>query len=161
MDESNTDLIAAVRAELARLGDPVRAEAMQAYMKSAMPFRGVRAPQQAQAFRAIFAAHPLEGFEPWRATVLALWREASFREERYAALALVGDRSYRAWRTLDALPLYEELIVTGAWWDLVDGLATHQMGELLARDPEAMRATMLAWSEDSILWKRRTAILSQ
>lgn len=159
--EANVALIAAVRVELARLGSPEQATAMQAYMKSAMPFRGVRAPQQTRAFRAIFAAHPLGSAEEWRATVLALWREAAFREERYAALALLGDRRYRAYRTPDALPLYEELIVTGAWWDVVDGVAIHRMGELLARAPEPVRATMLAWSADPDRWKRRTAILCQ
>jgi 3-methyladenine DNA glycosylase AlkD len=159
--DANMELIAAVRADLARLGDPARAAAMQAYMKSATPFRGVRAPEQARAFRAVFAAHPLSGADAWRATALALWRGASFREERYAALALLGDHRYRGYRTLDMLPVYEELIVTGAWWDLVDGVAIHRLGELFARDPERMRAAMLAWSQDGDLWKRRAAILSQ
>lgn len=158
---ANVELIAAVRAELARLGTSEQATAMRAYMKSAMPFRGVRAPQQAQALRAILATRPLGSAGELRATVLTLWREAEFREERYAALALLGDRRYRAYRTLDMLPLYEELIVTGAWWDLVDGVAIHRMGELLARYSEPVRAAMLAWSADPDRWKRRTGIICQ
>ena len=160
-NRADMELIAAVRAELARLGESKQAEAMRAYMKSTMPFRGVRAPQQTGALRALFAAHPLHSADTWRATVLALWREAGYREERYAALALLDDRRYQAYRTLDALPLYEALIVTGAWWDLVDGVAIHRIGELLARYPEPVRAAMLAWSADADRWKRRTAILCQ
>ena len=53
------------------------------------------------------------------------------------------------------------MIVSGAWWDLVDALAAHQIGELLRRYPEAMRATALAWSRDANLWRRRAAILCQ
>ena len=93
---------------------------MRAYMKSAMPYRGVPSPMLREACRVVFSAHSLESFDDWRDTVLALWRDARFREERYAALLLTGERRYRGYQTLDALPLYEELIVTGAWWDYVD-----------------------------------------
>ena len=159
--QATDDLIHALREGLAHVADPARAEPMRAYMKSTMPFLGVTSPQVAQVCRRVFAAHPLAGFEEWRATTLALWRGAGFREERYTAIALTGDRRYRSFHILDALPVYEEMIVTGAWWDLVDGLAIHRVGGLLARYPEQMRPTMLAWSCDADLWKRRTAILCQ
>ena len=79
----------------------------------------------------MLAAQRLPSFEAWRAAVLELWHAAAFREERYAALFIVGYRDYKAFRTLEALPLYQELIVSGAWWDLVDGLASHEVGDLL------------------------------
>jgi 3-methyladenine DNA glycosylase AlkD len=161
MHHPNTDLIAAVREELARVADPAKAPAMQAYMKSAMPYLGVTAPQLRQVCRAVFAARPLANFDEWHDSALALWREARYREERYAAIGLTGDRRYRSYQRLDALPLYEEMIVTGAWWDYVDDLASHRIGPLLALHPDPLRATMLAWSRDANLWKRRTAILSQ
>lgn len=157
----STDLIAAIRGELARVADPAKAPAMQAYMKSDMPYLGVSSPQMRQACRAVFAAHVLTSFDEWRDTTRDLWRGATYREERYAAIALTGDRRYRDFQRLDALPLYEEMIVTGAWWDYVDELAIHRVGPLLARYPEPMRAEMLAWSHDPHLWKRRTAILCQ
>jgi len=160
-ERANTELIAAVREELARVADPAKAPAMQAYMKSAMPYLGVTTPQLRQVCGAIFAAHPLASFDEWRETALALWREARYREERYAAIGLTGDRHYRAYRQVDALPIYEEMIVGGAWWDYVDDLATHRIGPLLALYPQPMRAAMLAWSRDVNLWKRRTAILCQ
>ncbi|HEV8194554.1 MAG TPA: DNA alkylation repair protein [Ktedonobacterales bacterium] len=161
MDSANTALIGAVREGLAQLANPEKAVAMQAYMRSVMPYLGVQMPQQRQLYRQVFATHPLATFDEWQATVLALWREARYREERYAAIALTGDRRYRQFLYVEALPLYEELIVTGAWWDLVDELATHRIGDLLRHYPEPMRATMLAWSRDADLWKRRTAILCQ
>lgn len=156
-----SDLIAALRAELAHAADPAKAPAMQAYMKSAMPYRGVPAPQLRAACRLVFAAHPLASFEQWRATTLALWRDAAYREERYAAIDLTGDKRYRAYQRLDALPIYEEMIISGAWWDYVDELAIHRVGPLLARFPAPMGVTMLAWSRDANVWKRRTAILCQ
>jgi 3-methyladenine DNA glycosylase AlkD len=134
---------------------------MRAYMKSEMPYRGVPTPAQQQVYRAVLPRHPLASFEEWRDTVLGLWDMAEYREERYAALALVAYRRYAAFRTLDALPLYEHLIVSGAWWDLVDGVATHQVGELLRRFPREMRTVLIGWSRGSDAWLRRAAIICQ
>ena len=150
-------MIDAIRTGLAERADPVKAPQMQAYMKSAMPFYGVQKPARAQLARAVFAACPLESFAAWRDTVLTLWRDATYREERYMALALLQDRRYRAYRTLDALPLYEELIVTGAWWDFVDEVSAGPLGELL---PE-VAPTLRGWSTDDVMWKRRAAIIAQ
>jgi 3-methyladenine DNA glycosylase AlkD len=155
-------LVDAVRRELRAAGDPGKAPAMQAYMKSAMPYHGVHAPAQRRIFRAVFADHPVGSFVPWRATVLALWREASHREERYAAVALARDRRYRAHRTaMAALPLSRELIVTGAWWDLVDSVATHPVAELLAERRAPMTRALRGWSRAPDRWLRRAAIICQ
>ncbi|HSP73338.1 MAG TPA: DNA alkylation repair protein [Gaiellaceae bacterium] len=156
------ELVDHVRAALGRRGDPEKAEPMRAYMKSELPFLGVQAPGQRAAFREAFAEHALPDFATWRDTVLALWRGARHREERYAAIALTGERRYRAYALdLRALPLYEELIVDGAWWDLVDGVAVHRLGPLLREHPDELRRTLLDWSRSDDIWKRRSAIIAQ
>jgi 3-methyladenine DNA glycosylase AlkD len=157
----NRALIAAVRRELRASADPTKAPAMQAYMKSAMPYYGVNSPEQKAIWRRVFDAHVLGDEAAWQATVLALWRTARFREERYAAIALTGHRAYAAYQTLDTMPVYEELIVTGAWWDYVDIVAGKRIGGLLARFPAKMTPLLRAWSRSPDLWKRRTAILAQ
>jgi 3-methyladenine DNA glycosylase AlkD len=141
--------------------DPAKAPAMQAYMKSSMPYLGIQAPQLRQAVRAVFAAHPLGFFEEWRATVLELWRKARYREERYAAIELAGCPRYRAFRSIEALPIYEEMITSGAWWDFVDAIATRQLGEILLKHPVEMAAILREWAVCGDLWKRRSAILAQ
>jgi 3-methyladenine DNA glycosylase AlkD len=158
--EDVATLVAAVRGELAAAADPGKSEPMRAYMKSSMPFLGVPTPQHRSICRRMFAEQPLASFEAWRAAILLLWREARYREERYAAIALAGDRRYRAYQTPDALPIYEEMIVSGAWWDYVDALAS-LVGALLSAYPQPIRMAMLAWSRDADLWKRRVAIISQ
>ena len=150
-------MIEAIRAGLAELADPEKAPDMQAYMKSAMPFYGVQKPARAKLARAVFDAYPLDGFDAWRDTVLALWREATYREERYMALAVLQDRRYRAYRTIAALPLYEELIVTGAWWDYVDEVACGPLGALLPQVAPVLRE----WSVCDDMWKRRASIIAQ
>ena len=159
---ADAGLVAAARAGLRERADPGQAAGMQAYMKSSMPYRGARAADMRAVGRSVLAEHPLGDWETWRDTILALWREAAFREERYVALELAMRTRYRSYQLgLDSLPLYEELIVTGAWWDLVDGVASHLLGGLLRAHPDAMRAVILAWSRSDDMWKRRSAIISQ
>jgi 3-methyladenine DNA glycosylase AlkD len=57
--------------------------------------------------------------------------------------------------------MFEEMIVTGAWWDYVDALATYDVALILEREPEPMRYRMLDWAQCGDMWKRRTAILCQ
>jgi len=150
-----------VRDALVNAAVPGKAAGMQAYMKSAMPFFGVPSSPMRAAVKAVFKDHPVESFEAWRDDVLPLWRGATHREERYAAILLTHDRRAKAFQTMQALPLYEELIVTGAWWDLVDDLASHRLGALLRNERRPMRAAMLKWSRDDDLWKRRSSIICQ
>ncbi|GEM_PF-66729 len=159
--DSGDRLVETIREALLRAADPAKAPAMQAYMKSAMPFLGVQTPLRRALCKQAFTAHPLPDAEAWGSTVLRLWREARHREERYAAVDLSGQRAYRAFQTLDALPMYEEMIVTGAWWDFVDELAIHRVGPLLRSYTGPMRRRLLAWSRCDDLWKRRSAILAQ
>ena len=151
----------AIRKALRELADPSKAPIMQAYMKSEMPYLGIQAVPFRKAVKAVLAANTLSSFEEWRDTALALWRGARYREERYAVIELVGHRNYQKFRTLDALPLYEEMISSGAWWDYVDSIASHRLGELLRRYPKELRAILREWAVSDDVWKRRGAILAQ
>jgi 3-methyladenine DNA glycosylase AlkD len=90
-----------------------------------------------------------------------VWDGAASREERHAAVELTGLRACRAFQTPAALPLYEHLVVTGAWWDLVDPVATGRIGGLAADFPDEIVPVLLRWSGDGDIWRRRTAILHQ
>ena len=157
------DLVTEIREVLAAAGDPERARAQQAYMKSAMPFHGIGAPALKALLRPLLAdpAYRMGSREEWEATVRELWDGATHREERYAALALTGHRTCRAWQDPQALPLYEHLVATGAWWDLVDPVASDRVGPILLRFPEEVAPVVRRWAVGDDLWLRRTAILSQ
>jgi 3-methyladenine DNA glycosylase AlkD len=74
------------------VGDPARAIAMQRYMKSEMPYHGCTLPVLREVCRDVFADVDLPDAAAWHSLVLAIWREAAYREERYAAIELTGDR---------------------------------------------------------------------
>jgi 3-methyladenine DNA glycosylase AlkD len=150
-----------IRRALQAVADPRRAPGMQAYMKSDMPYLGVGADDMRRVAKEVLGDHSLASAEQWRADVLAIWRGARFREERYVAIELTGDRRAKGWQTLDALPMYEELIVSGAWWDYVDVIAAHRIGAILKSAPKEMKRILRRWAKDENIWKRRTAILAQ
>jgi 3-methyladenine DNA glycosylase AlkD len=154
-------LLVTLRNALQQAADPLKAPAMQAYMKSAMPYHGVPTPLLRQVCKEAFAEVPFATASHWQTQVLDLWRGARFREERYAALYLAGDRRGRPFQTPSAMKMYDELVVTGAWWDYVDDIASHRIGPILRAYPAPMRRKMLSWSKSNNLWKRRTAIICQ
>jgi 3-methyladenine DNA glycosylase AlkD len=158
---NNASLLLRVRRELRRIGNPRRALGAQAYMKSAMPFHGIAAQPFRAACKRVFAEMEFPTRNEWRARVLELWRGAEFREERYAAIELTGDKRAREFQTPAVMTLYEEIIVTGAWWDYVDAVASHRVGPILRDHPVPMRKKMLAWSKSPNMWKRRTSIICQ
>jgi 3-methyladenine DNA glycosylase AlkD len=155
-----TALATEMRGALAAAADPERAPGMQAYMKSEMPYRGINAADMRAIAKRVIADHPLASCNEWRAAVLELWRGAKYREERYAAIELLGHRRHKECRTPDVLPLYEEMITTGAWWDYVDEIS-HEVGNLLRMHPEKVGPAIRAWSTDKDLWKRRVSIICQ
>jgi 3-methyladenine DNA glycosylase AlkD len=154
-------LVDAVRAALREHADPARAPAMRVYMKSEMPYLGVTTPVLTRALRPVLAGARLPDAATWTATARALWREAAYREERYAAIALTGHRYYLPFQTPAALDLYDEMIVTGRWWDYVDDVAIRRVGPLLRAYPAVIRPIMLRWSREEDLWRRRTSIICQ
>ncbi len=155
------DLVGEIRRRIAEAADPARAPRMQAYMKSAMPFRGVASGPLAALCREVLGAHRLPDRAAWESAVRTLWDDAGYREERYAALALAGHRYYRGYQDPAALDLYRHLVVTGAWWDYVDPIAAHRVGDILRAHPAEVTPLLRAWAVDDDPWLRRAALLAQ
>ncbi|MBX3268852.1 MAG: DNA alkylation repair protein [Sandaracinaceae bacterium] len=153
------DFIHAVEDALARVAVPADAEPMRRYMKSAMPFLGVKKPARAAALRPVLAAFQTSDPALASARALALFRAARHREVRYAATDYL--RRHRRLLGADALDALAAMIVEGAWWDHVDEIAAHLVGGALARDPAPTAARLRAWARGDELWLRRAAILAQ
>ena len=151
-------LVPAVRTALRSAGDPERARGMQAYLKTTEPCLGVRLPEVRRLTRAAASAAPPATAADVDRAAGELWRAAAYREERYAATALTGLPVARG--ALELLPLHEEMITTGAWWDLVDGVAG-RIRDLLLEHPAAMRPVLRDWARSDDRWLRRSAVIAQ
>lgn len=150
-----------LRAALLAEADSARAPAMQAYMKSAMPYMGVPSTQMRAVCRDVFGKLQYDGGAQWQADILEIWRNARFREEYYAAIELAAIRQARKFQCMDALPMYREMIISGGWWDIIDAIAPNRLFDILVAEREPMTTTLLAWANDENMWIRRSAILCQ
>lgn len=155
------DWQAAVRKALDARRDATRAKQMQAYMKSALPYYGVPGPEVRRIVKAAAKGLLFPWFDSFDAFVRTIWDEAEHREEKYAALTLLDLKQTRAFQTMEAVPLYEYLISDGAWWDVVDEVATHRFLPLFETDHDAIADVLRGWSKSDDLWLRRAAIISQ
>ncbi|WP_439901565.1 DNA alkylation repair protein [Microbacterium azadirachtae] len=153
---SSSALATEIREALRAAADPALAPGQQAYMKSAMPFLGVRVPDARRI--ATQAARGIVDVDELRDAALDLWRAAGYREERYAAQALMALKPLRG--RLDLLDVHEEMIRTGAWWDHVDEVA-HRLADLLDAHPAELSVELRVWADDEDLWIRRAAIIAQ
>ncbi|MDE0691681.1 MAG: DNA alkylation repair protein [Gammaproteobacteria bacterium] len=161
MDVFVRDLRLDVVQALRDVADPDRARGQQAYMKSEMPFHGVTVPVVRKLVAETVRSLPLPDAATWEQAVLALWRSAERREERYAAVELLNHSRHRRWLEPARMAMIEELVVTGAWWDYVDAIASVAVGQMLNRHPTEVAVLLRRWADDVDIWKRRTAILSQ
>jgi 3-methyladenine DNA glycosylase AlkD len=147
-----------VSAEFRALADPQNAGPMAAYLKTTMPFYGIQKPARVPVYREVRKRFAPSSRREYESGVRALWR-LPHREEKYAAIQFA--RQNDAFVGADSLPLYERLVREGAWWDLVDEIATKLVGRALLKQHSEVRPAMRLWINDEDLWIRRTALLSQ
>ncbi len=147
-----------VTTALEAAGDPQRAGPMAAYMKTDMPFFGVQKADRVPIVREMKQRFAAASRADYERAVSALWR-LPHREEKYLALAMA--RADRAFVVPASLPLYERMIREGAWWDLVNEIAVHLVGRVLADHPGDTWPVIDRFIADPHLWIRRTAIICQ
>ena len=148
-------------AKLQAVTNPERARQQQAYMKSEMPYFGLSVPRCRRIAHEVLRDDPPHNSDLWVSSILLLWRDAIHREERYVAIELFLHKKLAYWLVPDQLPVLEEMVVSGAWWDFVDALATRGAGTMLANDPVQTKRILYKWAKDQNFWKRRVAILAQ
>jgi 3-methyladenine DNA glycosylase AlkD len=155
------EMRARLRIALTAAGDPERALAQQAYMKSEMAYFGVASPELKALLRPFLAEFKPGSRSEWEQSVRILWDGATHREERYSAIAFAQHRTAKKWQDPDALDLYRHLIITGAWWDLVDVVASDLVGPVLGSYRRKTTPTMREWAVGDDPWLRRAAVLCQ
>ena len=154
--EEPRSLVRFVQAELAALADPAKAAPMQAYMKTNMPFYGVPKPARVPIAKELRRRFPPADTRQYRQNVLALWN-LSHREEKYLAIGYA--RQFPAFVDFGQIDLFERLIVEGAWWDLVDEVASPIVSRVVLMQRQQMRPVLERWIESPVMWLRRAAII--
>lgn len=154
-------LITDLRHTLAAHADRRNAAPMQAYMKSALPFYGIKTPERRRLLRAVCRRHPIGTAAELAQTMRATWRAATHREERYCAIELARTGGNAQLMDLRLLPLFERFIVEGAWWDYCDDISGGAIAQLLHDHPAVMKPALRQWARSAGIWLRRASFLCQ
>lgn len=157
-EQTLTECIEYVQTELAAAANPEKASGMQAYMKTEMPFYGVQKAGRTRIVRQLVKDCVPDDRDEYEQMVLAFWA-LPHREEKYIALAVA--RHFSQFVVPEALPLYRQLIVEGAWWDFVDEVATKPVRSLVLNHPSQTWPVVDPWIGDEDMWLRRTVIICQ
>ena len=158
MTDPATRAVAQVQAELAAAADADKAAPMAAYLKTDQPFYGVQKAGRTPIVRRLASSFPPPDRAAYEAVVRALW-DLPYREEQYVAVGYA--RAFPAHITAASMPLYRDLIVEGAWWDLVDEIASRLVGVALLEERPEVTPIIRGWIGDPDLWLRRTSIIAQ
>jgi 3-methyladenine DNA glycosylase AlkD len=157
MSGKPAELVRFVSGRLAKVAAPKNVPAMQAYLKTDMPFYGVANPVRMPIFREMVKQFPPANRREYEAGVRSLWRLPN-REEKYAAIHYAYCQ--KAFVSPASLLLYEKMVREGGWWDLVDFLVCKLISPLYLAERAALRPVVNRWIDDEYLWIRRTAILA-
>lgn len=131
---------------------------MTQYMRNQFPFLGLKSPERKALFKQFMAQSGLPQPPDLETIVWDLWQLPQ-REYQYCAQDLL--QRMRKHITPDFVPLLQRLITTKSWWDTMDGLANHAVGDLFMRYPETCSATVAQWRRSPDFWLRRTTLLFQ
>ncbi|WP_195990193.1 DNA alkylation repair protein [Clostridium sp. D53t1_180928_C8] len=130
---------------------------MKAYLKGQFEFLGIKSPERKQLQKEFLSN--INKKEPInKVWVLQLWNYEQ-REFQYLAIDyLIKMKNNLLEEHIDLIKI---LIVTKSWWDTVDLLASHLIGELCKKYPNLIDEYILRWAVSEDMWLRRTVILYQ
>lgn len=153
-----TDRVKFLRKRFKALANPANAKPMAAYMKTDMPFYGIKKPDRVPVLREMDLLFPIDSRSEYAIAIQSLWLQPH-REEKYAAIHVAV--KHKQFIVPEMLPLYRRLIIEGAWWDFVDEIAIRLVGPLVLNNRKLLKVIMDQWIEDRNVWIRRSAIICQ
>jgi 3-methyladenine DNA glycosylase AlkD len=134
-------------------------EQMEAYMKHKFTFFGVKAPVRKHILKESINLYKTEATENCRTITLELYNLPE-RELHYCAMELLA-RFLKNKYALKDIQLIQKLITTYSWWDTVDFIAKHILGNYLLKYPTQTQSIISNFSNHNNMWLNRSAILFQ
>lgn len=134
------------------------AEWSENYLRNQFAFLGIRTPIRRKLTKQFFREYGVPTKENLKDIIFILW-EQSEREYQKAALDIL--EKVKKELTPDDIPWLSSLLVKKSWWDTVDVLSPHIMGNLFTIYPELIAQYADQWIVDDNFWLQRSALLYQ
>eukprot|EP00009_Paramoeba_aestuarina_P013677 CAMPEP_0201530400 /NCGR_PEP_ID=MMETSP0161_2-20130828/44552_1 /ASSEMBLY_ACC=CAM_ASM_000251 /TAXON_ID=180227 /ORGANISM="Neoparamoeba aestuarina, Strain SoJaBio B1-5/56/2" /LENGTH=258 /DNA_ID=CAMNT_0047932739 /DNA_START=65 /DNA_END=841 /DNA_ORIENTATION=+ len=128
---------------------------MQGYLRDQFILFGLQQPERRKIALPILKEHPLTSSKQLKEVIDDLW-DLPEREFQYTAMDIwKGNLKYTP-----SLSFIRGKIISKSWWDTVDFLASHPLGEWVRAHPKA-KEQMRKWNEEENMWLRRSSIIHQ
>ncbi|MFP4471581.1 MAG: DNA alkylation repair protein [Bacteroidota bacterium] len=134
------------------------ARQMKAYMRNRYDFFGIKAPDQRRIRSEFLKTYGLPSQEYLPALVRELWAQP---EREFQHFGMVLCEKYIKKVEPDFVETLEFMITNKSWWDTVDFIASHLVGDLFKRFPEMIPQYTTKWLDSENMWLQRTALLFQ
>ncbi len=136
------------------------AKAMEAYLKNLFPLYGIKAPIRKALFKETFNEFKPELSRDNVIEIVYTLYQKPQRELHYCAIEL-ADRFLKKKYKVTDIDFIEKLITTNSWWDSVDFIAKHILGNYLLQFPDQIPNVIDNFSSSENMWLNRSAILFQ
>jgi len=152
------DFALLISKEMAQIGDAIRSEGMEKYMRNKFPFWGIDAATRRKKLSELLKEYGKPSAHQVEDVILELW-QLEEREAQYIALDIL--EKTRFWQEEQSIDLFEQLILSKSWWDTVDSLASRMVGNYFRFYPENKLKQAKIWNESPNFWLVRTSIIFQ
>lgn len=152
------DFVKLIVAEFKKHADPVNAQGQKAYMRNQFEYFGIKSPIRKEIQRPFLRKQALPSKKELPDIVKELWNLQQ-RELQYFAMELVS--KYNRYFEEDDMALFEWMITHKSWWDTVDFIAPHLMGDYFKIFPEKRDEIVKRWINSGNIWLMRSSILFQ
>ncbi|MBL0261925.1 MAG: DNA alkylation repair protein [Saprospiraceae bacterium] len=158
MNASNRKRFEYLETELLQVASPERASQMKAYMRDQFDYLGINSPQRKEISRFANTQFPFQKMSDFAEWMSTCWKQP-YREYKYICF----DLGFRLTKKMDVnwVEFFEPYIVKDSWWDTVDGITPHFLGDLLKSKPKMLRTKCEQWIESDNIWYQRSAHIVQ
>ena len=152
------EFIINLRTAFQQQANPENAAGSKAYMRNQYEFFGIRAKQQRELWKSFLSTQGMPEIKELPQLIKDLWDEPE-REFQHFGMGLLEKYSKKT--DADFIGVYEFMITNKSWWDTVDMIASHLVGEHFKRFPELIPTYTEKWMASGNFWLQRTALLFQ
>ena len=152
------DFIDTLTLEFERHSNPKIAVGQKAYMKNQFEFFGIKAPIRREIQKPFLIKKHLPPKRELLKIIRKLWNKPE-REYQMFGQELVN--KYSKEFLPDDIELLEFMVTNKSWWDTVDFIATHMMGEYFIKYPQFRKKKAKEWLSSNNIWLQRSALLFQ
>lgn len=152
------DYVDTLREAFEQYADAEIAAGQKAYMKNKFEFFGIKSPIRKELQKPFFLKEYLPSKADATKIAKACWQEDQREFQMFAQEFL---EKYKKQVEEKDIELLEYMITNKSWWDSVDFIASHLVGDYFKKYPHLKEKYVKKWCAGENMWLRRTAIIFQ